>query len=1138
MSLEARVTEYLRANPGKKAREIADALGEDKSTVNSCLYRLRGSAVEQVPGFRWRVLSERGNEPRNRVDDRTVSSSPLAKLCRYYLACLAKDLDRNVSEFAASKYGTPDYAELPHLPFDGHNEAIWNSEAARRVFAKIRRERRKLSLVFGYPTRLAFVRAKSGWEGFFVEPLLVFEFDIEQGGNPSLSDERPEINIRALRALSGQSGPELLDEVILLQQELGIDSESFSLDDFEDMFAALPQVRPEWPWKEALEPTALAGGPTLAEIREDGIYNRAILLAAERSPYTQGLETELRELEKLSTAQYQSTALGYWLGADRQAAVDDQGQPLIEVLPLNSEQRSAVRSCLSSPLTVITGPPGTGKSQVVTSIVANCAWRGQRVLFASKNHKAVDVVETRVNAMGPRPVLLRLGTNEIQAKLAEYLASLLAATTLDHERQEYDECQERYRGIVAERASFIEQLDGLVALRNDTDRLEQEVEQLREHFPGGLWARVGRFDPSELKRRLQGARPVVRSALRAEQGLFTRLFWSMVWRERVAAAVSACRALETAAGQIGHPPFPDLGQQKDATALSGHLDVLGRRLEASERIGLYFRSLDRLTESPGSEDLTRSLLSNEQALSEISASLWDLWLRLQPSRLTRAERQLLGDYKALLETITQGRDSNERVSGQVYRRFYELFPKLTNVLPAWAVTNLSARGRIPLEAGFFDLLIVDEASQCDIASVLPLLYRCKRAAIIGDPKQLRHITQIASRVTQQLMQEHDVSSLGERWSYTGNSLFDLSASLTESGDVISLRDHHRSRSEIIEFSNRHFYEGRLRVATRESELRVPNGAPAVRWIHVTGGVVRPASGGAVNREEARTVVRELERLLAEQRYEGTVGVVSPFRAQANLIRDLVNQNDRLLGAIGGSDLLIETVYRFQGDERDVMVFSPVVSRDMPRTAEGFLRGNPNTFNVAITRARAALVVVGDHRACSSCSVEHLAAFARYVEESERTRSEAIPERGNFGPEYPAVAHPERVSDWERYLYAELYKAGIRCIPQYSVEKYDLDLAVVIGDRRLDIEVDGERYHRSWNGELALRDQIRNRRLIELGWDVMRFWVYQVRDDLPRCIKRVQRWVEAVAATTPTAAREEDGWRVDLVETSAESGIED
>jgi very-short-patch-repair endonuclease len=85
-------------------------------------------------------------------------------------------------------------------------------------------------------------------------------------------------------------------------------------------------------------------------------------------------------------------------------------------------------------------------------------------------------------------------------------------------------------------------------------------------------------------------------------------------------------------------------------------------------------------------------------------------------------------------------------------------------------------------------------------------------------------------------------------------------------------------------------------------------------------------------------------------------------------------------------------------------------------------------------------------------------------------------------------------------------AGLKPIPQFSVEQYDLDFALIDDERKLAIEVDGERYHRSWTGELSLRDQLRNQRLIELGWHVRRFWVYEVRDELDRCVRALADWV--------------------------------
>ena len=144
-------------------------------------------------------------------------------------------------------------------------------------------------------------------------------------------------------------------------------------------------------------------GPPLAEFSSPGIYNRAVLFAGTRSPFTYGLEIELRKLMQLertrsATPRWDS---GCAARASRRAPAEDR--PILEVLPLNTEQRQAVVQGLSAPLTVVTGPPGTGKSQVVTSLLANMAWQGGSVLFASKNNHAVDVVESRVNDLGPFP---------------------------------------------------------------------------------------------------------------------------------------------------------------------------------------------------------------------------------------------------------------------------------------------------------------------------------------------------------------------------------------------------------------------------------------------------------------------------------------------------------------------------------------------------------------------------------------------------------------------------------------------------------------------------------------------------------------------------------------------------------------
>jgi very-short-patch-repair endonuclease len=225
------------------------------------------------------------------------------------------------------------------------------------------------------------------------------------------------------------------------------------------------------------------------------------------------------------------------------------------------------------------------------------------------------------------------------------------------------------------------------------------------------------------------------------------------------------------------------------------------------------------------------------------------------------------------------------------------------------------------------------------------------------------------------------------------------------------------------------------------------------------------------------------------------------------------------------DFLSYTVDGFQGDERDLILFSPVISSGISPGALAFLKRRPNLFNVAVTRAKAGLVVIGDKQSALDSGVDYLSRFAKYVEELGSRKQPGAVKIEELGLDYPLVDHPERVSDWEKVLYTALFKAGLRAIPQYEVEKYDLDFALFDGERKLNIEVDGERYHRNWDGELCRHDQIRTQRLIELGWDVIRFWVYQVRDDLDNCISRIGKWKESevetkVIAETITSVKEE------------------
>ena len=169
------------------------------------------------------------------------------------------------------------------------------------------------------------------------------------------------------------------------------------------------------------------------------------------------------------------------------------------------------------------------------------------------------------------------------------------------------------------------------------------------------------------------------------------------------------------------------------------------------------------------------------------------------------------------------------------------------------------------------------------------------------------------------------------------------------------------------------------------------------------------------------------------------------------------------------------------------LFSLCGGPDMPEGSTIFLRENPNLFNVAVSRARAVLHVVGNREWALTCRVPFIEKLAR------RT----LPD---FGAGRRARAEPYQ-SPWEKVLAEALRQSGIPVVAQYPIAGRFLDLAT-LSPRKIDVEVDGESFHRTAGGGRKHDDNWRDLQLQSLGWQVCRFWVYELREDLPRCVRRV------------------------------------
>jgi len=265
--------------------------------------------------------------------------------------------------------------------------------------------------------------------------------------------------------------------------------------------------------------------------------------------------------------------------------------------------------------------------------------------------------------------------------------------------------------------------------------------------------------------------------------------------------------------------------------------------------------------------------------------------------------------------------------------------------PVVAATTSTAGSRAMRELEF-DVAVVDEASQLAEPDALASINRADRFTLVGDHRQLPPVVRaendLATSLFERLIEEHP-------------------------GAAVALDRQYRMAQAIQAFASREFYGGRLRPATGEvASRRVDDLADG----DLSPDLESPVSFHHVDGDDARhTDAREAERI-AEivAAYEaagidrGEIGVIAPFRAQVTEIDRRVPEG-----------VTVDTVDRFQGSSQEVIVVSFVDSGDL----SGPLFEDERRLNVALTRAKRALVLVGDRESLASRDL-----YARMVEWAE------------------------------------------------------------------------------------------------------------------------------------------------------------
>ncbi|OGQ89291.1 MAG: hypothetical protein A2289_02035 [Deltaproteobacteria bacterium RIFOXYA12_FULL_58_15] len=325
-----------------------------------------------------------------------------------------------------------------------------------------------------------------------------------------------------------------------------------------------------------------------------------------------------------------------------------------------------------------------------------------------------------------------------------------------------------------------------------------------------------------------------------------------------------------------------------------------------------------------------------------------LMVDVASQRLRRRIDRVLENKRDALKRFVAGIRAN--TSARQAQRFEATdFSAVLAACPIWLVCVADVHRVLPLAENLFDLALIDEATQMDMASGLPVLARAKRAAVTGDLRQLRHLSFLSRARLNAIATNHGVDSeAAADLDYREHSLLDLvTARLDDHRAAIFLDEHYRSRPPIIEFANRVFYRDALKIMTATPSR---DDSDCLELRPVTGA--RLASG--VNPAEADAVVAALMELLDAERGSAddtasSLGVLSPFRDQVDALAELVRK--RLSVAdLARHNIKIGTPYSFQGDERDIMLISWAIDNSAHGMTRRYLE-RADVFNVSITRAR-------------------------------------------------------------------------------------------------------------------------------------------------------------------------------------------
>jgi superfamily I DNA and/or RNA helicase len=322
------------------------------------------------------------------------------------------------------------------------------------------------------------------------------------------------------------------------------------------------------------------------------------------------------------------------------------------------------------------------------------------------------------------------------------------------------------------------------------------------------------------------------------------------------------------------------------------------------------------------------------------------------------------DYSSLIEILNIEEEDKKVKEFNKWIADDDNLEKLTRVFPIILTTNISSRklGR----KYKFDLLAIDEAGQCDIATSLIPISKCKNMVLIGDTNQLKPIVVFDEFRNKQLMSQF---SIEKSYDYYNNSILSVYRRIDNISRDILLSYHYRCGKKIINYSNMRFYENRLNLS----------------MIKTTGNV-KLIEVNNVNQKEKNSAIEEAQeivRYIADNKLTD-VFIITPFRNQEAVLNHYLQkakENKEIDSTVSHG-----TIHKIQGQESKTIIISTAISRSTSSRTYDWIKNNSELINVGVTRARENIVVVADKKAIDILSKrdDDLYALIEYVQKNGTT----------------------------------------------------------------------------------------------------------------------------------------------------------